>query len=669
MAREFDTQLRFGVKDSATPGIRRLSAEFRRLSQARETLGLRGERHLQREIQRTQAAYQRLARSGTLSASEQVRAYDKMQTSIARLRQEMAGAERQQRSWLKGALSLGSGLVAGAMTLRQPITRQMDYDAHLRKLANFAYRNDNASVREAGLKVIDQHIRAATRAGGGTPGPAMDALEIMLRSLPKEKAFSYLPEVMKNATATGAEPKEMALLQNAAVNFNLSERDSRIALSGATTAAQHGLVDVPLLASAVPRALEAAKSAGFHGRRGYAQTLALFEAAGSVAGEPGEAATNANSLLAELSSTNLKNNAKNLLIRGKGVDIQALMTQDVKAGLASLDTLYRVIQLADRHDPQTKKLRAELANTRDPEKRANLEAAIEGRHGAHVSTLLTNQESRNGFYGYERSRTMFRQLTDEVVKQFDTPAGQLSGDLDFGLVSKGSQFRVQQAENEKLYTTNDAVAPLSSVLGDVAESGARLAQEFPGLTTAATQASLAITALGAAAAVKTGADILLGKGAGATGIGTVLKKSGGKVISAGKSLVSGGLLGTQVGKKVLSAGKGVLTEGLLSARGAALINPVTAGMMAMTPANTVGQAAEMAELARLKRANLQKQDALAAQAEIRRFMIPDVQNNRSSATAIKETPSLPDINVSVTLDGREIATAVETRLARDGRRH
>ncbi|MEN3260777.1 hypothetical protein AAH678_18855 [Sodalis endosymbiont of Spalangia cameroni] len=89
----------------------------------------------------------------------------------------------------------------------------------------------------------------------------------------------------------------------------------------------------------------------------------------------------------------------------------------------------------------------------------------------------------------------------------------------------------------------------------------------------------------------------------------------------------------------------------------------------MTPANTVGQAAEMAELARLKRANLQKQDALAAQAEIRRFMPPDVQNNRRSATAMKETSSLPDINVSVTLDGREIATAVETRLARDGRRH
>ncbi|MGL9773187.1 MAG: hypothetical protein ACR5LG_02420 [Sodalis sp. (in: enterobacteria)] len=113
MAREFDTQLHFGVKDSATLSIRRLSEQFRRLSQARETLGLQGERHLQREIQRTQAAYQRLARSGTLSASEQVRAYDRMQTSIARRRQEMAGPSASNAAGSRGRYPLAPGLVAG----------------------------------------------------------------------------------------------------------------------------------------------------------------------------------------------------------------------------------------------------------------------------------------------------------------------------------------------------------------------------------------------------------------------------------------------------------------------------------------------------------------------------------------------------------------------------
>ncbi|NIH11273.1 MAG: hypothetical protein G5702_02320 [Serratia symbiotica] len=57
MAREFDTQIKFGVTDNATPHIRALSAEFRRMSSARETLGIRSERNIQREIARTMAAW------------------------------------------------------------------------------------------------------------------------------------------------------------------------------------------------------------------------------------------------------------------------------------------------------------------------------------------------------------------------------------------------------------------------------------------------------------------------------------------------------------------------------------------------------------------------------------------------------------------------------------
>ncbi|MGL9774958.1 MAG: hypothetical protein ACR5LG_16005 [Sodalis sp. (in: enterobacteria)] len=61
---------------------------------------------------------------------------------------------------------------------------------------------------------------------------------------------------MKNATAIGAELKEMAPLQNVAVNFNLSERDSRIALNGATTAAPAVNVSVTLDRREIATAVE-----------------------------------------------------------------------------------------------------------------------------------------------------------------------------------------------------------------------------------------------------------------------------------------------------------------------------------------------------------------------------------------------------------------------------
>ncbi|CNG34986.1 Uncharacterised protein [Yersinia enterocolitica] len=59
-----------------------LLSEWQRASSARSTLGIRSERDIQREIQLTQAAYNRLTRTGTLSANEQSRAFAAMSDRI-----------------------------------------------------------------------------------------------------------------------------------------------------------------------------------------------------------------------------------------------------------------------------------------------------------------------------------------------------------------------------------------------------------------------------------------------------------------------------------------------------------------------------------------------------------------------------------------------------------
>ncbi|PIJ41586.1 phage tail tape measure protein, partial [Serratia sp. OPWLW2] len=315
MAREFDTQIKFGVKDEATPRIRSLSEEFsrmsrtrerqgirseqsiqreitrtiaawnrlevsgslsakeqerayqkmlstvarlrqemavverqqsststnefRRMNSARETLGIRSERNIQREIARTVASYNRLERSGTLSAAEQSRAFEKMQTTVAKLRQEMAGAERQQRSWGKAAFAIGSGIAAGAMTLRKPINDQASYSMHLAELSNLAFNKEDVAGRIAGKKVLDASIRKALRLGGGTPEQAFAALQSMIRSgsMTVAEAQQSLPGVMMNASATASDPEAVANLQASAYNFGLSKQDALSALSVTTTAA------------------------------------------------------------------------------------------------------------------------------------------------------------------------------------------------------------------------------------------------------------------------------------------------------------------------------------------------------------------------------------------------------------------------------------------------
>ena len=60
-----------GTETSLVAMSTRSQREFARMAQARETLGIRSEHRIQQEILRTQAAYQRLANSGTMRAREQ----------------------------------------------------------------------------------------------------------------------------------------------------------------------------------------------------------------------------------------------------------------------------------------------------------------------------------------------------------------------------------------------------------------------------------------------------------------------------------------------------------------------------------------------------------------------------------------------------------------------
>lgn len=572
MARDFDTQIKFGVRDNATPKIRSLSEEFRRMSSARESLGIRSEHNIQREISRTVAAYNRLERSGVLSVKEQERAYQRMQSTVSRLRQEMGetlrvqekmnpalqeyrrqaqaretlgirseqsirreinqtlaaynrlsrsgtmSASEQTRAWnqtqttvarLRRELgetersyqrlarvgktvgAIGGGLIAGAMVMRKPIENQMEYDSELRKQANFAYSNENSKAgREAGMKTIDAAIKRAIREGGGDISGAFHAMETMQRSgtMGRDQVFAALPGVMKISSATETDPAAVASLQSSAFNFGLNEKDAHAGLSVATTMSQHGMVDMSLLAKEMPKALESAKSIGLHGRTGYSQVGALFEAAARGAGSPEEAATFTTNLLSELSAPTLANNFKQAKIGKRGIDIRALIRADAAKGLTPLDTVDRGIRAMDEHDPQFVALEKQISRTAPGEARAQLEARRDQIHGQNVGRIFTNEYSRMGFLNWERNKDYYHKLIKEGNAQFDMPEGHTSADLDYNLVEDSASFKVNKAKNEAIVASNDTAAPLAKSFGDVADKTSELAKEFPKLTTAVTGA-------------------------------------------------------------------------------------------------------------------------------------------------------------------------------------
>lgn len=593
MARDFDTQIKFGVQDNATPKIRSLSEEFRRMSSARESLGIRSEHNIQREISRTVAAYNRLERSGVLSTKEQERAYQRMQSTVARLRQEMGetlrvqekmnpalqeyrrqaqaretlgirseqsirreinqtlaaynrlsrsgtmSASEQTRAWnqtqatvarLKRELgetertyqrlarvgktvgAIGGGLIAGAMVMRKPIENQMEYDSELRKQANFAYSDRDLAGRQAGMKTIDAAIKRAIREGGGDISGAFHAMETMQRSgtMGRDQVFGALPGVMKISSATETDPAAVASLQSSAFNFGLNEKDAHAGLSVATTMSQHGMVDMALLAKEMPKALESAKSIGLHGRTGYSQVGALFEAAARGAGSPEEAATFTTNLLNELSAPTLANNFKQAKVGKRGIDIRALIRADAAKGLTPLDTVDRGIRAMDEHDPQFVALNKQIARTAPGEARDQLEARRDQIHGQNVGRIFTNEYSRMGFLNWERNKDYYHKLIKEGNAQFDMPEGKTSADLDSELIQESPAYQVNKAKNETIVAANDTAAPLAKSFGDVADKASELAKEFPKLTTAISGAYSAIQGIGAAGGAGLGALALAG---------------------------------------------------------------------------------------------------------------------------------------------------------------
>ncbi|NIH11272.1 MAG: phage tail tape measure protein [Serratia symbiotica] len=579
----------------------------------------------------------------------------------------MAGAERQQRSWGKAAFAIGSGIAAGAMTLRKPINDQDSYSMHLAELSNLAFNKEDVAGRITGKKQLDASIRKALRLGGGTPEQAFAALQSMIRSgsMTVTEALQSLPGVMMNASATGSDPEAVANLQASAYNFGLSKKDALSALSVTTTAAQHGRVGVPLLAREMPKALESAKSAGFKGRAGFSQVAALFEAAAIGAGTPEEAATNVTNLLAELTSSNLSNNAKHITIKGKGVDFKALSVKDAAKGLTPLDTVNNLVDTALKYDKNYQGLGKKLANTQDESERTSLEAQRDLIEGQYISQLLPNQYSKNAFQLYRRQIPYFNKLQHEQMEQFDLPAEKRSAELDFDLIKQEPEFQMHQAQNEKLFATNDAIAPVAKTLADYSS---KLAQEFPGLTTAAAGAAVAITALGAAAAVKSGADLLMGRGGGVTA-----GKAGGGMLGRLKVLFGKG--GAGVAEGAASAGKAAgmlklvpfLGEAAMAYEGSQdfpLID-IQRGEDQAAKARAKGGESNPAMMALMPKSA----GALDALDEIRKWFSGSGQDKPADkAAAAAPAPAPTTVNLSVMLDGREIAAAVEQRVDRDARR-
>ncbi|HGI5913119.1 TPA: phage tail tape measure protein [Yersinia enterocolitica] len=517
---------------SAEKGIkasRSLQAELKRQATARSTLGVRSEQDIQREIQQTQAAYNRLTRSGVMSANEQGRAFSAMTDKVSRLKNELNGANHSmtglQRARMlgSGAAAVVGGITAASAVLAQPVRNQMNYDARIAKMTNTAYAERGVEGRLEGKTELRGLVRNAVDVGGGTKESAADTLDAMLASgaVSMDSVKTLLPVIQKYATATGADPKDLA---NIAIrlkqSFDIKDEDIGKALNMAIVAGQEGSFELADMAKYLPGQLASASSAGMRGLDDFSTLLALNQTSAITAGNSDEAGNNTANLLAKLNSRDTSMALAKIKYNGKGIDLPGSLAHAKDKGINSVDAFVGIVDKVVSGDKKYQELQNQLRNTKGGERAQILESMAKILEGSSVGKVIADQQALKALIGYRANRDYAKDVVNKSNEQRNLNAGESAGDINFAVVSDGNDFKTEQFNNAKDFAEMDAIKPLSDILGSLSKNLTDYSREYPGLTTAVVGATDGIKAMGAAAVAFAGLRFLTGGGGGVPGTGS-----------------------------------------------------------------------------------------------------------------------------------------------------
>ncbi|EAY8716899.1 phage tail tape measure protein [Salmonella enterica] len=524
---------------------RRQVEEYRRSARAREALSIRSERAIQREIDRTIAAYNRLSRSGTLTAREQSRAYTAMKNQVAALNGEMGNLTRLERVRMAGGQigAIAGGITAAALPFMAPVRNQMAYEHSQANLANTAFYQQDAEGRLARLPELNALIHDAIVQGGGTKDTAQAATGRLLNTFSFDEIKERLPFLQQVSSGTGVSGETMGDIANA-LRRHLgvdSADDLRRAVNMMVASGQAGGVELADIARILPGQLEQAGRAGLRGLDGLAQLLSADQVSLTTSGNVDEAGAQVNALLQRIYGNRAEMAAQRIKIGGKGIDLRGTLAQAQLHGMSPLDAL---VGLSDRiidKDPKIRALRRKLnsGNLSDSEA-ASTRDALQTMENGWLTKLLGDPFSVRAMVALRNQRQARADNLTLTQRQRDLPDGQGAAEVNFQTISGTSDFKTDQAKSLRELSQMDAMKPVADAAGKFAGVVSEFNQKFPGLSQAAESASLAIQSMTAAAVTFAGLKLLLGKGGAGAVPGNVLADAG--TTAAGAASTSGNWL-------------------------------------------------------------------------------------------------------------------------------
>ncbi|KNC89897.1 phage tail tape measure protein [Trabulsiella odontotermitis] len=656
-------------QQNTTTGIRAsrsLQDEYRRASSARSTLGIRSEREIQREIRQTIASYNRLTRSGLMSAREQSRAFRAMSEQVRTLRTELKGVSNvmTRLQGLKGAATtvgaVAGGVTAAAMVIKDPVQRQMAFDRRNAEIANTAYNNLAPQERIKKIPGINDAIRGAVRYGGGTPESAQNTLsDLFAGGLDEKTAMALLPDITRYSTASGANPQQLAKIGIAAYkNFGISLEDLPAVYDKAIRSGENGKYELADMAESLPLTMTKAKSVGMSGLDDLDVILAMLQANAETAGDNSAASTNVNNLLDKYTSADTQNALKNKRFRtqdGKVLPYADYMADQRLRGVNTSDAFTNAVSGIVSSDKRVQRLRAEAEKYKGTDREKDILAALDIVVSSITSKIIADQQASTAL----KTSIMKRDYIAEQKEGTKNSTG--AGAASFEVISSTNDFKSQQLESEKMFAEQDSMKPVADLYGDLATKLTDYAKEYPELTTAISGATTAIKAMTAAAVAFAGINFLTGGGIKLPG-----GKPGGGISLPGGGSKAGGLL-----KNLFRYGGRI--GGPLAAAYAAYDvnekfneNEQAAQDAGMSPGEYAWKKRQEAEKNKKPLFDTDLPDT------IKSWWSPPTTIGQNGATPLnpattgvpsyllpqKEQPQPINITTKLTLDGREIASAV-----------
>lgn len=517
-------------------------AQLERQSHTYALTGIRSEKQIQREIMLTQAAFNRLARSGKASQNDLARAAVATRNRIrelnAELKQGAGFADKLGGIGRAGAAAVAGGAAAYAV-LKPAMNDRKQLDENINRVARQAFIEDDSKsaawIATEGAQQIKDLALELVEKNGGNHDKALDVISGMMTtglnfSQTKEEAqaayaFSLASEM------EGAETSKLIK----ALKDNLPDTNLQLALEHVLQSGYDGTFETQDMVRELPALLPAAQQAGMTGIGGLDYLLSLLQSAANKSGSPAEAATNVQNLLSKTLSPDTIGRLKKMANPNdpkKGVDWVGSVLRGKENGENAVQVLSRLADAMLSRDKQYQEYQARAAaGDKTAAEQANMMKA------ALLATLLPDLQAKQGLL----AATDMAQIQGYMAK--------LGGvTLENGKIGKINEARMMTdaAKQEQAESVKILEESLTKTLVKAETAFKQLAAEYPNATLALQALTTAATAASAAMLLTAGG----GKGGG------FLKDVGSKALGWGKASAGGVAAGaTAAGGQLLSWGK------------------------------------------------------------------------------------------------------------------